>query len=308
MFEYSKTAFGKYKRYLLQNTRTKTGFALVPGRGATLLEISFAGQNILDAYTDPAELDSMDWMKNTLLYPFPNRLADGRYFWNGHLNQFAINDLTTRNALHGFVAFQKFKVSRILLTDVAAEITCRYECSGKQTGYPFPTTLEVTYGISDNHRFRIEFSVLNRHSEAIPVGLGWHPYFRLTENVGQTALRLPDSERIEINQKMLPSGQRTDNNSYRTAIPLGEAFLDNCFKIKKLDAIWRASIFGGGKRLTLSANAKLWPYLQVFTPPSRNAIALEPMSCNIDGFNNREGLVVLPPGGTWRGGAFLEYV
>lgn len=307
MFDYSKSAFGKFKRYSLHNSRTKTGFSVVPGRGATLLDLTFGGQNVLDGYAQPEELDSMAWMKNVILYPFPNRLNAGRYSWAGKPQQFSVNDATTGNALHGFGAFQKFEVTRLLLTEVAAEITCRYADAGKNTGYPFPTTLEVTYGISDNHRFRVEFSVLNRHTEAIPVGLGWHPYFRLVPEVSRTALRMPDCERVEINERMLPTGQRTDFNSYKTPIGLGEAFLDNCFKIKKLDSIYRASIFGGGKKLTLAASGKLWPYLQVFTPPARTSIALEPMTCNIDAFNNHEGLLTLPPGGMWRGGFFVEF-
>ena len=34
-------------------------------------------------------------------------------------------------------------------------------------------------------------------------------------------------------------------------------------------------------------------YLQIFTHPSRMSIAIEPMTCNIDAFNNKEGLITL---------------
>ena len=37
-------------------------------------------------------------------------------------------------------------------------------------------------------------------------------------------------------------------------------------------------------------------FLQVFIPPARNSIALEPMTCNIDAFNNKDGLQILRPG------------
>ena len=36
-------------------------------------------------------------------------------------------------------------------------------------------------------------------------------------------------------------------------------------------------------------------YLQVFIPPLRNSIAIEPMTCNTDAFNNKEGLIILEP-------------
>lgn len=307
MFEYSKNAFGKFKKYTLQNARSKTGFSLVPGRGATLLELNFGGQNILDGYSSPEELEMMDWMKNVILYPFPNRLNGGRYVWDGKPQQFPINDLTTSNALHGFGCWLKFSVVRILLTEVAAEITCRCEDKGENTGYPFPTTLEVTFGISDNHKFRVEFSVLNRASSPIPVGLGWHPYFKLTPDVGQTSLRMPDCEQIHIDERMLPNGRKSPFNSYKTPIPVGDAFLDTGFRASPNASLWRVGIQGGGKKLTVLANPRVWPFLQMFTPPSRDSIAIEPMSCNIDAFNNREGLIVLPPGGTWKGGFFMEF-
>ena len=37
-------------------------------------------------------------------------------------------------------------------------------------------------------------------------------------------------------------------------------------------------------------------FIQIFTPPHRNCIALEPMTSNIDTFNNKDGLVILQSG------------
>lgn len=36
-------------------------------------------------------------------------------------------------------------------------------------------------------------------------------------------------------------------------------------------------------------------YLQLFTPAHRKSIAIEPMTCNINAFNNKEGLIILEP-------------
>lgn len=141
MYEHRDTPFGKMRRHTLFNPKTRNGFSLVPARGATLLSLEFGGYNVLDGYAQPEELSEMDWMKNTVLFPFPNRLNSGRYTWLGQPHQMAMNDATTQNALHGFGLWQKFTVVRLLLTEVAAEITCRLEDNGKNAGYPFPTTL-----------------------------------------------------------------------------------------------------------------------------------------------------------------------
>ena len=42
--------------------------------------------------------------------------------------------------------------------------------------------------------------------------------------------------------------------------------------------------------------ADKFPYVQLFTPPSRKSLAIEPMTCNIDAFNNKEGLWYLEIG------------
>jgi aldose 1-epimerase len=305
MFDCKKTMLGKHKRYNLYDAKTKTGFSVVPSRGALMLDMTFNGVNVLDAYQTPEEIEKLDWMKNTILYPFPNRLEGGRYNWLGLSQQFGINDKGTGNALHGFALYQSFKVTRILLTDVAAELTCRLEDSGKNSGYPYPSTLDVTFGISNNNKFRIEFVVTNLHSEHIPIGVGWHPYFKLTENVAETALRMPVCDKVEIDARMIPTGKKTDFNAYQTPIKIGDAFLDNCFEVKSTGYTYKVAIQGNKQKLTLQANSKTWPFLQMFTPPYRKSIAIEPMSCNIDAFNNGVGLVKLPPGGIWKGEFFV---
>jgi aldose 1-epimerase len=308
MFDCNKTLVGKHKRFQLFDSKTKTGFSVVPSRGALMLDLTFNGHNVLDSYQNAEEIEKLDWMKNTILYPFPNRLQDGRYNWQGIPHEFDTNDKGTRNALHGFALFQKFKVTRILLTDVAAELTCRLEDAGKIMGYPFPTTLDVTFGISNNNKFRVEFAVTNLHSEPIPVGVGWHPYFKLTENVGTTTLKMPICDKVEIDARMIPNGKVTDFNSYQTPIKVGDAFLDNCFQVKNNGYTYKVAINGDGKKLTVQANSKTWPYVQMFTPPYRGSIAIEPMTCNIDAFNNQEGLIKLQPGGIWKGEFFVSLV
>lgn len=41
---------------------------------------------------------------------------------------------------------------------------------------------------------------------------------------------------------------------------------------------------------------KQYPYLQIYTPPHRNSIAIENLSAAPDAFNNKMGLITLQPG------------
>lgn len=57
---------------------------------------------------------------------------------------------------------------------------------------------------------------------------------------------------------------------------------------------------GSDGAIEVSAPIRQFPFFQVFTPPHRESIALEPMSCNVDAFNNGQGLVSLEPDAEWK--------
>jgi aldose 1-epimerase len=82
---------------------------------------------------------------------------------------------------------------------------------------------------------------------------------------------------------------------------VGDTFLDNCFFNKKASGTYQMTLEGARRRISVEANAKQFPYFQVFTPPHRESIALEPMTCNVDAFNNKNGLVTLASNETWEG-------
>lgn len=83
MFSHTQEAFGSFIVHRILNKETNTGFSVVPAQGGILLDLRFRGISILDGYQTPIELDINQWGKSALLYPFPNRLKDGQYQWNG---------------------------------------------------------------------------------------------------------------------------------------------------------------------------------------------------------------------------------
>ena len=218
MYELDKSAFGKHIRYHLHHPATGTGFSIVPGRGANVLHLDFQGENVLDGYTTPEELEAAKWGKSALLFPFPNRLDQGRYEWLGRSYQFPLNNSATENAIHGFVREEAFEVDFIFLAKDHASILCSYTYEGQRDYYPFPFTLELEFMIHDNGVFTVEVAVRNLHDQAIPVGFGWHPYFRLTDRADDHRMQLPACHKIEINERMIPTGARSVFPSIR-AVP-----------------------------------------------------------------------------------------
>ncbi len=302
MYELRQTPFGSHTRYDIFHTKSGNSFSIVPACGANVLDIQFGAESILDGYDTPEALAAGKWGKSSILFPFPNRLNKGRYEWLGKKYQFPINNAATGNAIHGFVREESFEVEYCFLAKDGASIRCFYDYDGSRDYYPFPFTLEIEFTISNDGRFRVETEVTNVGDCAMPFGFGWHPYFRLANTADAHDLKLPACEKVEINEQMIPTGERSVYSDFYTKKTVGETALDTCFQHSKSSGSPKLLLSGGGRRMTLKASAKHFPFFQVFTPPHRESIALEPMTCNVDAFNNGQGLVSLAADKSWKAG------
>ncbi|MBK7938053.1 MAG: hypothetical protein IPJ82_13600 [Lewinellaceae bacterium] len=300
MYELKKAAFGKHTRFTLYNPLNGNAFSVVPGRGANVTDLLFSGENILDGYTTPEELEAAKWGKSVLLFPFPNRLKDGRYNWLGTQYEFPLNNAATGNAIHGFIRDESFEVVYVFLAQDEASILCSYTYGGEYPFYPFPFVIEVEFSIHNNGTFTLETACRNLHDRPIPVGFGWHPYFRLTDKADKHRMQLPPCEKVTIDERMIPTGERQVYGDFRKKRTVEDTFLDNCFCSLNAGGSYRMILEGAGRSLAVQASSRQFPFFQVFTPPHRESIALEPMSCNVDAFNNGEGLVALGPGKEWK--------
>lgn len=306
MYELTKSPFGEHTLFELSNPDSGNGLRIVPGKGATVLDIQFGGQSILDGYTTPKELAEGKWGKSSILFPFPNRLKDGKYTWLGKQYQFPINNAATGNAIHGFVREGAFEVDYVFLSQTSASIRCYYDYMGELSYYPFPFSLEMEFTIHDSGKFEMQVEVTNLHHEPIPVGFGWHPYFRLTEGANRHSLRLPPCEKVVIDERMIPSGGRMQYKVFEKLTFIEETVLDNCFQQNSAKGQYQLMLEGEGHYLTMKVPAAQFPFFQVFTPPHRESVALEPMSCNVDAFNNGQGLVKLAADARWKGKMVME--
>lgn len=298
MFTHTQEAFGQFVVHHIKNSKTNTGFSIVPGQGGVVLDIQFAGTSVLDGYQTPIELDLKNWGKSALLYPFPNRLKDGQYQWDGYTYQFPINDRQTENALHGLGLSKAMNISKVITADHSGTITCQYTSKGEEEYYPFLFQFSATFTITEDH-FEVELSVLNQDVEAIPFGYGWHPYFNLDDKIEDTLLSLPPLDLVGIDQRMIPTGKRYAYEAFLESKAIGATVLDNCFATQPNEDN-KIHIQLKGRKGTLDYwqenQAGAYAFVQLFTPPTRTSIAVEPMTCNVDAFNNQEGLIKLESG------------
>ncbi len=301
MYKHTIEPFGKFEKHIIENEQGDS-FAIVPAFGANLLDLKFNHISVLDGYQTPEELVKNSWSKNIILFPFPNRLRDGRYTHEGISYQFDINNADTQNAIHGFSKDVLMTVAKVKTDAQTGSITCVYEHDGTHKAYPFKFMFKIMF-ILRGGEFEIEMKFNNLENKPIPVGLGWHPYFRISEKSDDTSLQMPDCQLIMIDERMLPTGKKQAFKDFEALKKIGSTFLDNGFYInnqtENAEVILQSEL--GTLTYWQETGAAKWNYVQVFTPPHRLSIAIEPMTCNMDAFNNKDGLVLLTPKATLDG-------
>jgi aldose 1-epimerase len=144
----------------------------VPYRDSTL--------QILCEPKDRTELQAGGFMFGLpVLFPFPNRVRDGRYQFEGKEYNLDIN-AADGNAIHGLVANRPWEVVEADATaERGAFVSAVFDTSLHPEvlrQYPFPCILKVTYQLH-NRALTMDISVENTGSTNLPMGFGIHPWF-----------------------------------------------------------------------------------------------------------------------------------
>ena len=280
--------------------------ATITESGATLRVLTKNGRHVVDGFAEDALPGAC---RGQLLMPWPNRIRDGRYSFEGQENQLALSEPHTHNAIHGLARWATWHV--VEHTGSRIELGLRLMA---QKGYPWTIELGVIYELGEDGLIvtQRETNVSGANS---PFASGAHPY--LTLDTGGTVdawtLDSPAATRVLSDERLLPTGtEPVEGTSYdfRGGASLDAVAMDTCFADLERDADGIATV-------TLSATiegerrfAQMWqdaqhPWLMVYTAddrtPARTAIAIEPMTAAVDAFNSGEGLIVLAPGETFSG-------
>lgn len=295
MFQLLASPFGKFKQYTIQDFRGENALTIVPDFGATLLNLNLGGEQVLDGFQTPEDLENLKWAKSGFLFPFPNRLRDGRYEWQNTRYQFPINNLPTGNAIHGFGLRAAYAVENVLLHEKEAAITLAYHYDGHLPHYPFPFRLNLEMSINKTQEFKLKMSATNTGDDPIPFGMGWHPYFKLQGSPENWTLKTPALKKVEIDERMLPTGEKTGFDYFIKGQKIGETKFDTGFLINQPTDQAEFFIKNETHELCFWQNAGRFNFVQIFIPPMRESVAIEPMTCNIDAFNNKDGLKILAP-------------
>lgn len=279
--------------------------ALVGTTGATLLGYAVGGQAVLHDFGD--EGAALRAGQGHVLMPWPNRVADGRYEFDGTLHQLPIDEPELGHAIHGLVRFEEWTIAHRAPEE--AHFVHRLD---RRPGYPFDLELRVEYRLTPAG-LDVTYAAKNPGPTPCPFGAGAHPYFGFSGLRTDTlALMVPADEWLEVDARLVPKRRRPVLDTefdFRRPKALGAAIVDHAFFRLLRDAEGRAwAVLRHG-----SDEIRLWqdeafPFLHVYTSDTlpdtaqrRHSVALEPMTCAPDAFNGGDGLRVLGPGESFRG-------
>jgi aldose 1-epimerase len=266
--------------------------------GGGLRRYGAAGAPVLDGY---AENEMCRSGRGQVLLPWPNRLEDGSYEFDGQRHQLPINEVDTRDAIHGLVRWANWTVREH--EDARVVMAHRLH---PQPGYPFTLDIAIEYLLSDDG-LAVTTTATNVGSRPCPYGAGAHPYLTLGKAVDSLTLRAPARTVLVENERGIPVGRSPVEGTeydFRQPRPIASTRLDDCFTDLERDDDGRA-------RVTLDGAVTLWvdeayTFLMLFTGDplpdvNRRSIAVEPMTCPPNAFRTGEALVVLDPGATHTG-------
>ncbi len=248
-----------------------------------------------------------------VLAPWPGRIENGLYEFEGIQFELEKNDKDGPNAIHGFVRSQPWQV----ISETETVVELKFEMPAAQyaaRGYDFSLELGLRYELSAQG-LKCSFNIKNVGTRTAPAGIGFHPYFTLgAESADALELYLPSAQSIEFKNliptgRVLPTaGTEVDFSKLRK---VGPTEINHCLMSLKRDpdGLARARLRNpsNGLEMTLWMD-QVFDFIVVYTgdaiPASgrRRALAVEPMTCGTNAFNLPEwGLKRLQPGESFRG-------
>lgn len=262
----------------------------VPSVGMVGVSLFGAGRELLgqmgglDAYASRGSTFGIP-----LLHPWANRLAAFSYSVGGREVALGAETPGLRTEerglpIHGLLAGRR-EWEVVSVSAASLHTRFRFDAPELLSAFPFPHELEIEATLTPS-RLTIATTLIPTSDEAVPVAFGWHPYFTLPGvDRDHLVLRTPSMSRMLLDDDKIPTGE-TEPTGPRHA-PIGDTNLDDAFTNLGPDPHF--TLAGGGHELTVRFDEG-YTHLQLFTPPNRAVVAIEPMTAPANALRSHDHL------------------
>lgn len=250
-----------------------------------------------------------------LLFPFPNRIREGRFQWNGRgylLPPERVLYDRTGNPIHGFCLDRPWRIAEQGDDFVTGVFRLSLDAPDRRDLWPADFELRATYRIK-GAKLAFELQVTNPDVTPLPWGFGTHSYFKFplipTSNKGACLIEVPVRKQWVLTD-CLPTGEIIPLPESLSELPVGEYLdvlqLDDAFEglVSDSRGVIRTALVDEFSGLQMEQTfGKEFQYAVLFTPPNRNSVCIEPYTCMTDAINlppEQGGWRVLAPGDSCR--------
>jgi aldose 1-epimerase len=288
--------------------------SIAPHRGNVTFEMKVKGQDVLHFPVASLEDPRAGQFGIPFLGPWANRLDEPAFYASGRRYAFDMELGNVRGSIpiHGFLGASEWQAVEVRADADAAWVTSRLEFFRSplwMKQFPFAHTIEMTHRLQDGV-LEVRTRIQNLSLEPMPVSIGFHPYFQLTDSprddwtiaVGARTQwllaenKIPTGETQPI-ERLFPDPQAVALKDYR---------LDHVFGDLVRDARGRAvmSVKGRAQRLDVSMGPNSRAVVIYAPGPDRGFICFEPMAGITNAMNAAhkglyKELQSIPAGGTW---------
>ena len=185
--QYTVTQNGGVVR--LEDSKAQTVVSIATNVGNVAFEMKVKGQNVLrfpfasvDEFKAKPSLSGIPFLS-----PWANRLDEQAFYANGKKYPFnmSLGNVRGDRPIHGFVTFNPYwRVVEAKADGNSAWVTSRlefYEQPDWMAQFPFAHTVEITHRLRDGV-LEVHTKVQNLSDETMPISIGFHPYFTLTDS------------------------------------------------------------------------------------------------------------------------------
>ena len=308
----------------LEDTRSQTRVLLLPSIGNIAFEMTVKGHDVLRwPYQSIDEFKARQAMNGIpFMGPWANRLDEQAFYANGRKYNFDMELGNVRGPIpiHGFLTFtNQWQVVQMKADGQSAWVTSRLEFFRNpmwMKQFPFAHTIEMTHKLQDGI-LQVTTRIQNLSSDPMPVAIGFHPYFQLTDSPrDEWTVSVGARTQWVLAPNKIPTGETQPIEKFLpdpNAAPLKDYDFDHVFGDLVRDASGRAVMTLKGKTQQLDvllgpnyrAVVIYAPRPTASTGQERNFICFEPMAGITNAMNLAEKglykeLQSIPPGGAWQ--------
>jgi len=248
---------------LLVLEHQETRLTLDPRRGGVIRELKWRDWDILRPTPAAAGDDPFDTACFAMV-PFVNRVADGRFTFDGHAVQLARNWSEDPHPIHG----HGWRAPWEVLAAARSNATLKFE--GGANEWPWRYSAEQSFELTANG-LSLELSIRNLGRSPMPAMLGLHPYFPDAKHARMEAqlprVWLTDSATLPVEETKTPAAW-----SFEPARAIQAVQLDHGF------SGWNGVAHLRWPEHTVTVTSPDCQFLHVYAPAGRDFFCIEPQS------------------------------